>query len=284
MAGPAAGSVPSGSGPLAGARERPRATGQLGEKKSTPRACRADISTILPVREPRRSDGDASQARSRLPFLLSPRPDVEMHVAVAKEPDRSVKRITWNSAGIHRIRSREAARSPVRSWSSASPSHVSTRRRLSRSTAGPRLRRLGIQQVTGDIAQRHPDWPRFRVGVNTGEAVVGLLGTSGGRTFTAIGDAVNLAARLEGAPPVGGVVIGAETARQLLHARSCASSQLSTKEMYLADFKLYELGRREESRRPAAIRAKGPAPRSVSPRLQPVFLQSAWRARAAQAL
>jgi adenylate cyclase len=78
---------------------------------------------------------------------------------------------------------------------------------------------LGIQQVTGEIAKRHPDWPRFRIGVNTGEAVVGLLGTSGGRTFTAIGDAVNLAARLEGAAPVGGVVIGAETARQLPHAR-----------------------------------------------------------------
>lgn len=74
---------------------------------------------------------------------------------------------------------------------------------------------LAIQRVTGDVARQHPGWPRFRVGVNTGEAVVGVLGTAGGRTFTAIGDAVNLAARLEGAAPVGGVVIGAETARRL---------------------------------------------------------------------
>jgi class 3 adenylate cyclase len=65
---------------------------------------------------------------------------------------------------------------------------------------------LAIQKITGEIAHRHPGWPRFRVGVNTGEAAVGLLGTAGGRTFTAIGDAVNLAARLEGAAPVGGVV------------------------------------------------------------------------------
>jgi len=74
---------------------------------------------------------------------------------------------------------------------------------------------LAIQRITAEIAGAHPNWPRFRVGVNTGEAAVGLLGTAGGRTYTAIGDAVNLAARLEGAAPVGEVVIGAETARRL---------------------------------------------------------------------
>jgi adenylate cyclase len=74
---------------------------------------------------------------------------------------------------------------------------------------------LRIQQVTDEIADRHPNWPRFRIGVNMGEAALGLLGTFGGRTFTAIGDAVNLAARLGEPAPVGGVVIGAETARRL---------------------------------------------------------------------
>jgi class 3 adenylate cyclase len=78
---------------------------------------------------------------------------------------------------------------------------------------------LAIQQVTGEVAAAHPGWPRFRVGVNTGEAAVGLLGTAGGRTFTVIGDAVNLAARLEGAASVGEVLIGAETARRLPSAR-----------------------------------------------------------------
>lgn len=78
---------------------------------------------------------------------------------------------------------------------------------------------LAIQQVTGEVAAAHPGWPRFRVGVNTGEAAVGLLGTAGGRTFTVIGDAVNLAARLEGAASVGEVLIGAETARRLPTAR-----------------------------------------------------------------
>ncbi|HEX6335650.1 MAG TPA: adenylate/guanylate cyclase domain-containing protein [Jiangellaceae bacterium] len=79
---------------------------------------------------------------------------------------------------------------------------------------------LAIQEVTGEVAAAHPGWPRFRVGVNTGEAAVGLLGTAGGRTFTVIGDAVNLAARLEGVASVGEVLIGAETARRLPDART----------------------------------------------------------------
>ena len=79
---------------------------------------------------------------------------------------------------------------------------------------------LAIQEATATVAARHPGWPRFRAGVNTGEVAVGILGTAGGRTFTVIGDTVNLAARLESAAPVGGVLIGAETARQLPGART----------------------------------------------------------------
>ncbi len=79
---------------------------------------------------------------------------------------------------------------------------------------------LAIQEAAADVAAEHPDWPRFRVGLNTGAAAVGLLGASvGGRTFTAIGDAVNLASRLEGQAPVGAVAIGAETLRRLPGAR-----------------------------------------------------------------
>ena len=42
-----------------------------------------------------------------------------------------------------------------------------------------------------------PGWPRFRAAVNTGEAIVGVLGAESGRSYTVIGDTVNLAARLE---------------------------------------------------------------------------------------
>src|SRR5689334_21639105 len=51
--------------------------------------------------------------------------------------------------------------------------------------------------VTAATADR-TDWPRFGVGVNTGPALVGNIGAEQMRTFTAIGDTTNLAARLQG--------------------------------------------------------------------------------------
>jgi adenylate cyclase len=72
---------------------------------------------------------------------------------------------------------------------------------------------LAVQRATGRIAAEHPGWPRFRAAVNTGEALVGVLGAESGRSYTVIGDAVNLAARLEAQAPRGRVVIGATTLR-----------------------------------------------------------------------
>ena len=74
---------------------------------------------------------------------------------------------------------------------------------------------VALQEETGRIAAENPDWPRFRVGVNTGTALVCLLGAAGGRTHTVIGDTVNVAARLEGLAPAGGIALGAETARRV---------------------------------------------------------------------
>ena len=74
---------------------------------------------------------------------------------------------------------------------------------------------LAIQMETSRLADQHPGWPRFRVGVNSGEATIAVLGAAGARTQTAIGDTVNVAARLEGRAPVGGVAVGEDTARRL---------------------------------------------------------------------
>lgn len=74
---------------------------------------------------------------------------------------------------------------------------------------------LALQQATGAVAAAHPDWPRFRVGVNSGTANVGVLGTGGGRTYTVIGDTVNVASRIEHRAPVGGVAIAASTRSRL---------------------------------------------------------------------
>jgi adenylate cyclase len=74
---------------------------------------------------------------------------------------------------------------------------------------------LSVQRETGRIAAEHPGWPRFRAAVNTGEALVGVLGAESGRSYTVIGDTVNLAARLEAQAPAGRLVIGAATLREL---------------------------------------------------------------------
>ena len=61
------------------------------------------------------------------------------------------------------------------------------------------------------LSASHRGWPMFRVGVNTGPAVVGDLGAAGRRSFAVIGDATNTAARLMSAGEPGDVVVGRAT-------------------------------------------------------------------------
>lgn len=74
---------------------------------------------------------------------------------------------------------------------------------------------LALQAEIGHAADRHPEWPRLRVGINSGEAVRRELGGYGHIAYTVIGDTINTGSRLEGKAPLGSVVIGAETYRQL---------------------------------------------------------------------
>jgi class 3 adenylate cyclase len=77
---------------------------------------------------------------------------------------------------------------------------------------------LGLQKATAAVVAEHPGWPRFRAGVNSGEASVGVIGSGAGRTYSAVGDTVNVGSRIEGLAPAGGVAIGAATAARLLGA------------------------------------------------------------------
>jgi adenylate cyclase len=103
---------------------------------------------------------------------------------------------------------------------------------------------LALQEATARVADAHPDWPRFRVGVNSGPVSVSLLGTEGGRTHTVIGDTVNVASRIEGAAPGGGVAIGPGTRALLPEARteSLGLLQLKVKSEVIEVHRLLALG------------------------------------------
>lgn len=62
---------------------------------------------------------------------------------------------------------------------------------------------VGQMALLPELHRRFGDkgWPivEFRIGLNTGPAVIGNMGSSTHRNFTAVGDTVNLASRLEGA-------------------------------------------------------------------------------------
>jgi adenylate cyclase len=74
---------------------------------------------------------------------------------------------------------------------------------------------LAMRDLTEEIATRHPTWPRFRIGVNTGPAVIGNVGGADQRSFAAIGDTTNVAARLQSTALPGQVLASSSTIARL---------------------------------------------------------------------
>jgi class 3 adenylate cyclase len=68
-----------------------------------------------------------------------------------------------------------------------------------------------IDALGGEAKLQHDVELRLRVGINTGPVVVGMVGTAVAREYTAMGDAVNVAARMQASAPPGGVLITAAT-------------------------------------------------------------------------
>jgi len=70
---------------------------------------------------------------------------------------------------------------------------------------------LAMQRAIEAIVADDPTLPRFRVGIATGAALVGNIGSEELRNYVAHGDAVNLAARLQTGAIAGQVVVSAPT-------------------------------------------------------------------------
>ena len=86
--------------------------------------------------------------------------------------------------------------------------------------------------------------PKFRVGLNTGLALVGNIGAAEMRNYSAVGDTTNLAARLQTWAPEGSVVMGASTydlARDHVIVRPMGSPELKGKSVPVEVYELIGL-------------------------------------------
>jgi class 3 adenylate cyclase len=70
---------------------------------------------------------------------------------------------------------------------------------------------LEMQEAISGVASDWEGRPLFRIGINTGPALVGNVGSTEMRSFNVVGDAVNVASRLESSAQPGTVLIGEST-------------------------------------------------------------------------
>jgi adenylate cyclase len=77
------------------------------------------------------------------------------------------------------------------------------------------LAAAALQDEVESIREDNAGWPGLRIGINSGPVVVTEMGGAGYVAYPAVGDPVNVAARLQAEAPVGGVLIGSETRRRI---------------------------------------------------------------------
>ncbi|HYJ46535.1 MAG TPA: adenylate/guanylate cyclase domain-containing protein, partial [Pyrinomonadaceae bacterium] len=72
-----------------------------------------------------------------------------------------------------------------------------------------------IKQVNEQLSARGLPRVMLGIGINTGEATVGCIGAEQRSEYTAIGDTVNIASRIEGVAHPGQILITHETRKEL---------------------------------------------------------------------
>lgn len=100
---------------------------------------------------------------------------------------------------------------------------------------------LEMQDAIADEGSDDSAQPRFRIGVNTGLALIGNLGSEEMRSFSVVGDAVNIASRLETSAEEGTVVVSDSTYRAIadrVEATEIGPLQLKGKSQRVTAYKL----------------------------------------------
>ena len=82
-----------------------------------------------------------------------------------------------------------------------------------------------MAQLAGEVQRRDGIVLRLRVGLNSGRVIAGEIG-SGPTGYTAIGEQVGLAQRMESVAPPGGVMLTESTARLVEHATVLGAPEL----------------------------------------------------------
>ena len=70
-----------------------------------------------------------------------------------------------------------------------------------------------VDELSGELNAKEPIDLKVRVGINTGPVVVGVVGTESASEYTAMGDAVNVAARMQALARPGTVLVSGATHR-----------------------------------------------------------------------
>jgi adenylate cyclase len=92
------------------------------------------------------------------------------------------------------------------------------------------LAALGIQdqvkRLTAEVAGRDGLNLQLRVGLNSGQVIAGEIGSGASGGYTAIGEQVGMAQRMESVAPPGGVMLSASTARLVEHTAVLAEAEM----------------------------------------------------------